>query len=608
MRSHKIPYLAGFVTLCVGQAVTAKPSVLGTLTPTGLVGDANNDGIANALDLSIVQSNMNKSGGWSAGDFNGDGLVTSTDLTLLNNHFQRKKSPAYFGKIADTVTNYAGIGAFSISMDAPVMDKNGNLAFRASGSGFSGVYRWNSGGTVAKVADTSTSIPSGTGAFTFFGQPSISGGVVALEGLGTNQDGLYTYASGQTTGTMVLNKGSLSNKFLSFSDPDIRNGKIAFLGREAAGRGVYTVSGGSVTTVATAGSTYLSFASASSNGADNFFYGRTVTNGLLYRQSGGTNTLLVDKTMSVPGTSYKFGSIGSFAQDGGNISFSGSLGSLQGVYSIFGDAVRKIADTTTLIPDANGQRFGNFGTSAIGGNSVVFVGYDVNSQPGLYSSINGELSKIIDTSTTLDGKLIYNIDLRAGSIAGNRIAFQADFTDGTSATYVATLGRISLPGDINNDGIVNSADYGIVLTNYNKAGGRNKGDLNGDGVVNFADAQIVERNANYSGVAPLAGDIDGDGIVNYDDFQTLYANMNKYGTIAQGDINSDGRIDFKDYTILQSQMGQTLYSSYQPFGAAAIPGEPLLADAVPAFIAVPEPGFALLGAAALAGLARRRRQ
>lgn len=607
MNVHKISCLAGITTLCVGSVCVAKPAVLGTLVPTGMVGDANGDGIANALDLSIVQTNLNKSGGLAQGDFDGNGLVNSADLTLLNNHYQRRQSPAYFGRVADSTTSYTGIGKFSL-LDAPAIDKSGNLAFYASGTSVSGIYRWSYGGTVTKVADTGTAIPSGTGNFTFIGQPSISQGVVAFEGLGNSQDGLYTHALGAAASTMVLNKTSLSNKFLSFSDPDIRNGKIAFLGRESTGKGVHTVSGGTVSTLATAGSTYLSFSAASTNGPDGYYYGRMTTNGAIYKRSGTNTTLLLDKTMSINGTSSKFGTIGSISQDSGNITFTGTLGNNQGVYGIFGSLIRKIADNTTLMPDGNGEKFSNFGASAIGGNNVVFVGLDSHSQPGLYSWINGEVFKIIDTSNTLGGKLIYNLDLHANSLAGNRVAFAADFTDGTSGVFVATLPRTALPGDVNNDGSVDNKDYGIVMQNFGQKVGRNKGDLNADGIVSFADVQIVERNLNLTGVAPLLGDIDSDGLVNNDDFQTLFANFNKYGTAAQGDMNYDGRIDFKDYNLLQVQLGKTLLSSFQPFGAAAIPGEPVMADAVPSFALVPEPGIGALAGIAAIGLLRRRRK
>jgi parallel beta-helix repeat protein len=50
-----------------------------------------------------------------------------------------------------------------------------------------------------------------------------------------------------------------------------------------------------------------------------------------------------------------------------------------------------------------------------------------------------------------------------------------------------------LPADANDDGRVDTADFKIVLDNYNKPGDFRHGDFNHDGLVSFADYQILER-------------------------------------------------------------------------------------------------------------------
>jgi uncharacterized membrane protein len=45
-----------------------------------------------------------------------------------------------------------------------------------------------------------------------------------------------------------------------------------------------------------------------------------------------------------------------------------------------------------------------------------------------------------------------------------------------------------VPGDIDGDGVVDSTDLGVVLSNW---GGSGAGDLNGDGIVNSADLGIL---------------------------------------------------------------------------------------------------------------------
>ena len=46
-------------------------------------GDANLDGVVDAIDQAIVEGNLGNPGGWAAGDFNGDDLVSQADLDIL---------------------------------------------------------------------------------------------------------------------------------------------------------------------------------------------------------------------------------------------------------------------------------------------------------------------------------------------------------------------------------------------------------------------------------------------------------------------------------------------------------------------------------------------
>src|SRR4051794_3917288 len=106
-----------------------------------MVGDANGDGIANAKDLTIVQQNFNKAGTRAQGDFDGNGLVNANDLTLLNNNFQRRAPDAYFGKLLDTTSTIpSGAGAFR-QLNAPVVDRMGNVGFLGVGTTNYGIYR-----------------------------------------------------------------------------------------------------------------------------------------------------------------------------------------------------------------------------------------------------------------------------------------------------------------------------------------------------------------------------------------------------------------------------------------------------------------------------------
>ncbi|MDD4937769.1 MAG: dockerin type I domain-containing protein [Candidatus Shapirobacteria bacterium] len=54
-----------------------------------------------------------------------------------------------------------------------------------------------------------------------------------------------------------------------------------------------------------------------------------------------------------------------------------------------------------------------------------------------------------------------------------------------------------LPGDINQDGVVNSIDFSLVKSNLLETGCGNDGDLNGDGIVNNLDTQLIKNSLSY---------------------------------------------------------------------------------------------------------------
>ncbi len=154
-----------------------------------------------------------------------------------------------------------------------------------------------------RLADTSTSVPGGTGNFTQFGNS----------------------AGGPYGGFNIV----------------VRNGTAVFLGTDSAGNGLYSIpaAGGAVTRI------------------DN--YNVTLPNG---------------GTLGAPGHGvYAFG-----VNDSGSVVF---WGNAAGNASVNGSNLALIADEDHLFTDTNqppsntlNACMSNFGTAAIGGNSVVFVG------------------------------------------------------------------------------------------------------------------------------------------------------------------------------------------------------------------------------------------
>lgn len=66
----------------------------------------------------------------------------------------------------------------------------------------------------------------------------------------------------------------------------------------------------------------------------------------------------------------------------------------------------------------------------------------------------------------------------------------------------------------------------------------------------------------------IPGDTNDDGVVNFDDLNTLLTDYGQAGTFANGDFNDSGLVDFDDLNILLSNYGQT---SPQSAVVAAVP-------------------------------------
>jgi hypothetical protein len=63
----------------------------------------------------------------------------------------------------------------------------------------------------------------------------------------------------------------------------------------------------------------------------------------------------------------------------------------------------------------------------------------------------------------------------------------------TSLLYTQGVVRVSIPGDVNNDGVVNGLDISLVASHWLQTGTPKSlpGDANGDGIVNGLDISLV---------------------------------------------------------------------------------------------------------------------
>jgi hypothetical protein len=259
-------------------------------------------------------------------DGNGDGGVYFFGVYLFNGN--------NLTKVADNTTpvpegsgNFNSFSSLAISGD--------NIAFQGGGdAGQHGIYLFD-GSTLRKVADTNTPVPGGSeNFFSFSGHQAISGSNVAFEGGSFGQGGIYLFNG--TTLTKVADHNTPvpggSGNFTSFSDPVISGNNVAFWGN-----GIYLFDGATLRAVADTntpipgGSGNFSFDlfdPVISNGNVAFHAGGGAEG--IYLFNGTALSKVADTNTLVPGGSGNFTGFFDPVIDDGKVAFLGSWGTGQG--------------------------------------------------------------------------------------------------------------------------------------------------------------------------------------------------------------------------------------------------------------------------------------
>jgi dienelactone hydrolase len=158
-----------------------------------------------------------------------------------------------FAKIADTNTYIPGGTGNFTDVGSPSINDNGNVVFWGVGDDHKGIYTYL-GSTLGVVADTNTFIPQGgTERFTRFGSPVIDDvGNVAFWTAGDDREGIYTYIGG-TLGVSVDTSTPIpggTGNFTDLSLPSLDYGNVAFWAAGDDQEGIYTDVGGVLHAVA----------------------------------------------------------------------------------------------------------------------------------------------------------------------------------------------------------------------------------------------------------------------------------------------------------------------------------------------------------------------
>ncbi len=315
-----------------------------------------------------------------------------------------------------------------------------------------------------KIADSNTVVPGAPSSFYRLGQffdPSIDDGTVVFRavanvatfsGIYISEDGSLDVLADKST---PIPGGGGTGKFTSLDIPSLSGSTVAFRGssfRSASSSqaGNYTIEGDLISvvadknTVAPGGILPFNgfFGRASIEGGTVAFNGFT-TGGVvgIYRRTNGLLDLVADSTTPIPGGTGNFKSLDGYATgDEGKVAFIGTVTNRfreveqQGVYASVENSLSVIADLNTPIPEGSGN-FAKFdGTPSLDSDAVTFRGWDSDesghlTHVGLYKSLNGSLSMIVDRNTPIPGGTNTFTSFRDFSTDDGSVVFRGNGAD-----------------------------------------------------------------------------------------------------------------------------------------------------------------------------------
>ncbi|PAW88091.1 MAG: hypothetical protein B9S33_05260 [Pedosphaera sp. Tous-C6FEB] len=310
--------------------------------------------------------------------------------------------------------------------------------------------------TFFKLADTTTSIPGGSGTFTDFKTPISDVDRAIFYGEGTaGQMGYYQYDG--TTSTKLVDRntavpegaGNFTN--LSFFAYGVDT-NFVFAGTDAGGmKGLFQLAG---TTLTKLGNTNT--AAPGSGGNFSNFLGPAVAGNSLalladgpgsyrgaFRHSGGTFTRLVDTATPFPGGPGNLNFSGQLAFDGTAAAFFAfdSVSFTGGIFSHANNTLTSLATTNTVMPGF-ANRFSSFQSPpALSGGTVVFIGQDTVPTPAVRGIFavpvgGGTLTALVTTATAIPGGTSGNFSFFNGFAYDNgALVFAANNSSGVHGLY-----------------------------------------------------------------------------------------------------------------------------------------------------------------------------
>jgi len=189
-------------------------------------------------------------------------------------------------------------------------------------------------------------------------------------------------------------------------------------------------------------------------GGDDVAFGGFGSSGQIgiYAFIGGTYSVIADQNTPIPmgiGNFIAFESPVSLG--GGNVAFTalGSSGQ-RGIYTFMNGTLSKVVDNNTPIPMGS-ENFEGFGTAkSLGGGDLAFIGFDSLMQEGIYTYIGGTLTKVADTNTAIPmGNGNFSEFLGFASLGGGDVSIRVTGGFDQEGIYTYIDGVLSMVADRN---------------------------------------------------------------------------------------------------------------------------------------------------------------
>jgi hypothetical protein len=440
-------------------------------------------------------------------------------------------------KIADQSTVAPVAGGTFTGFDAPVVD-GANVAFAATRSGYKAVLS-SSGGTLTRVADTTMTMP-GTAStlFTGFDQVAASGSNVAFRGTGAAQQGVYAYTGSlarvadQTT-AMPGGPGA----FEFFDGVTISGTTTSFAGRKSGFYGAYG-NGGGLHAIVDAntpvpgggGATFNVISEVSSSGHDLAFTHFGTLSGIYTIKNGAVQAAATTDT-NQPNAPGKFVTVTSPSISNGGIAFTGFSFDQKGIYTNLGGTINAVADLSTPVPGGAGT-FSDFWRSSLSNGNVAFYGYTSGGE-GIYTDLGGALSPVAATGMVLDGKTIAGFPngFASQGFSNGAAVFSATFSGGGQAVYGA-LSSYSF--------VANSSGSWDTAGNWSL--GIKPRDVVGT-MIHPANGALIMGPTSTTTLRELDLDTPGSGVAELRLQPTGQLNVNEYAYVqTHGKLNLNGGV------------------------------------------------------------------